>query len=144
MGFGTRQIAIFIGELYFMLPFTLQVKHLILFPGIEHIKNTINKMHRKSTEILSNTFKFQVSSSPFSFFLFLVRNSQGSDQLKQLRILNSNAIELKSLLQNFLLWSSGSPHSPLAVILILHSESDSLFPFTNRSWFWYPSWHCLG
>ncbi len=38
-------------------------------------------MHRKSTEILSNTFIFQVSSSPFSFFLFLVRNSQGSDQL---------------------------------------------------------------
>jgi len=36
--FGTEQIAIFIGELYFMLPFTLQVKHLILFPGIEHIK----------------------------------------------------------------------------------------------------------
>jgi hypothetical protein len=38
LDFGTGQIAIFIGELYFMLPFTLQVKHLILFPGIEHIK----------------------------------------------------------------------------------------------------------
>jgi len=36
--FGTEQIAIFIGELYFMLPFTVQVKHLIPFPGIEHIK----------------------------------------------------------------------------------------------------------
>jgi len=38
LDFGTGQIAIFIGELYFMLPFTVQVKHLILFPGIEHIK----------------------------------------------------------------------------------------------------------
>jgi hypothetical protein len=38
LDFGTEQIAIFLGELYFMLPFTLQVKHLIPFPGIEHIK----------------------------------------------------------------------------------------------------------
>jgi len=38
LDFGTEQIAIFIGELYFMLPFTVQVKHSILFPGIEHIK----------------------------------------------------------------------------------------------------------
>jgi hypothetical protein len=37
-GLCTTQIAIFIGELYFMQPVTLQVKHLILFPGIEHIK----------------------------------------------------------------------------------------------------------
>ncbi len=32
LDFGTGQIAIFIGELYFMLPFTVQVKH---FPGME-------------------------------------------------------------------------------------------------------------
>jgi hypothetical protein len=35
LGFGTEQIAIFIGELYFMLPFTSPVKHLIPFPGME-------------------------------------------------------------------------------------------------------------
>jgi len=35
LDFGTGQIAIFIGELYFMQPFTLQVKHLIPFPRME-------------------------------------------------------------------------------------------------------------
>jgi hypothetical protein len=35
LDFGTEQIAIFIGELYFMLPFTLQVKNSIPFPGME-------------------------------------------------------------------------------------------------------------
>jgi hypothetical protein len=35
LDFGTGQMAIFIGELYYMLPFTVQVKHLIPFPGME-------------------------------------------------------------------------------------------------------------
>jgi len=45
LGFETEQIAIFIGELYFMLPFTVQVKHLIPFPGMEIHQNILNKMN---------------------------------------------------------------------------------------------------
>ena len=45
LDFGTGQIAIFIGELYFMLPFTLQVKHLIPFPRMEMHQNILNKMN---------------------------------------------------------------------------------------------------
>ena len=45
LDFGTEQIAIFIGELYFMLPFTVQVKHLIPFPRMEMHQNILNKMN---------------------------------------------------------------------------------------------------
>ncbi len=45
LDFGTEQIAIFIGELYFMLPVTFQVKHLILFPRMENARNISNKMN---------------------------------------------------------------------------------------------------
>jgi hypothetical protein len=45
LGFDTGQIAIFIGELYFMQPVTLQVKHLILFPRMGIHQNILNKMN---------------------------------------------------------------------------------------------------
>jgi hypothetical protein len=45
LDFGTGQIAIFIGELYFMQPFTLQVKHLIPFPRMGIHQNILNKMN---------------------------------------------------------------------------------------------------
>jgi hypothetical protein len=45
LDFGTGQIAIFIGELYFMLPFTEQVKHSIPFPRMEMHQNILNKMN---------------------------------------------------------------------------------------------------
>jgi hypothetical protein len=45
LDFGTGQMAIFIGELYYMLPFTVQVKHLIPFPGMEMHQNILNKMN---------------------------------------------------------------------------------------------------
>ena len=58
-----------------MLPFTLQVKHLIPFPRMEMHQNILNKMNWNNIKF----FQLHVLSSPFSFFLFLVRNCQGSD-----------------------------------------------------------------
>jgi hypothetical protein len=41
---GIEQIAIFIGELFYMLLVTSQVKHLMLFPGIQIHQNMSTKM----------------------------------------------------------------------------------------------------
>ncbi len=62
LGFDTG-LTIIVGELYYMLPVTSQVKHLILFPGIEHIKihkTKYTENQLKYYQILSN-FKYHQS-----------------------------------------------------------------------------------
>jgi len=58
--FGNEQIEIFIGEVYYMLPVTSQVRHFLPFPGIERIKIQKTKCTEnqlKYNQILSN-FKY--------------------------------------------------------------------------------------
>ncbi len=73
--FDTWQIAIIVGELYSMLPDSSQVRHSKLFPRMGIHQNILNKMNWNNIKY----FQLQVLSSPFSFFLFLVRNCWGSD-----------------------------------------------------------------